>query len=228
MKVVILAGGRGSRLSELTKKIPKPMVKINNIPILIYIMKHYSKYGFKDFVIASGYKKSIIKKYFKKKILDWKIDVVSTGLDSQTGGRIKRLKKILSNKRFFLTYGDGISNVNIKKLMNYHLKKKAVMTLTAVRPPARFGAIKIADGKVKIFREKSALDEGWINGGFFVCEPEIFKYLKNDKTILESEPLKILGRRKKLFAFKHTKFWYCMDTLRDKEILEKKLKKISF
>ena len=228
MKVVILAGGKGSRLSELTKKIPKPMVKINNIPILIYIMKHYSKYGFKDFVIASGYKKSIIKKYFKKKILDWKIDVVNTGLNSQTGGRIKRLRKILSNKRFFLTYGDGISNVNIKKLMNYHLKKKAVITLTAVRPPARFGAIKIADGKVKIFREKSALDEGWINGGFFVCEPEIFKYLKNDKTILESEPLKILGRRKKLFAFKHTKFWYCMDTLRDKEILEKKLKKISF
>jgi|TARA_B100001059_G_C17742965_1_gene532705 glucose-1-phosphate cytidylyltransferase len=228
MKVVILAGGKGSRLSELTKKIPKPMVKINNIPILIYIMKHYSKYGFKDFVIASGYKKSIIKKYFKKKILDWKIDVVNTGLNSQTGGRIKRLRKILSNKRFFLTYGDGISNVNIKKLMNYHLKKKAVITLTAVRPPARFGAIKIADGKVKIFREKSALDEGWINGGFFVCEPEIFKYLKNDKTILESEPLKILGRRKKLFAFKHTKFWYCMDTIRDKEILEKKLKKVSF
>ena len=228
MKVVILAGGKGSRLSELTKKIPKPMVKINNIPILIYIMKHYSKYGFKDFVIASGYKKSIIKKYFKKKILDWKIDVVNTGLNSQTGGRIKRLRKILSNKRFFLTYGDGISNVNIKKLMNFHLKKKAVVTLTAVRPPARFGAIKIADGKVKIFREKSALDEGWINGGFFVCEPEIFEYLKNDKTILESEPLKILGRRKKLFAFKHTKFWYCMDTIRDKEILEKKLKKLSF
>ena len=228
MKVVILAGGLGTRLSEYTKKIPKPMVKINNIPILIYIMKHYSKYGFKDFVIASGYKKSIIKKYFKKKILDWKIDVVNTGLNSQTGGRIKRLRKILSNKRFFLTYGDGISNVNIKKLMNFHLKKKAVVTLTAVRPPARFGAIKIADGKVKIFREKSALDEGWINGGFFVCEPEIFEYLKNDKTILESEPLKILGRRKKLFAFKHTKFWYCMDTIRDKEILEKKLKKLSF
>ena len=228
MKVVILAGGLGTRLSEYTKSIPKPMIKVKGKPLIYYIMKHYSKYGFKDFVIASGYKKSIIKKYFKKKILDWKIDVVSTGLDSQTGGRIKRLKKILSNKRFFLTYGDGISNVNIKKLMNYHLKKKAVMTLTAVRPPARFGAIKIADGKVKIFREKSALDEGWINGGFFVCEPEIFKYLKNDKTILESEPLKILGRRKKLFAFKHTKFWYCMDTLRDKEILEKKLKKISF
>lgn len=225
MKVVILAGGRGSRLSELTKKIPKPMVKINNIPILIYIMKHYSKYGFKDFVIASGYKKSIIKKYFKKKILDWKIDVVSTGLDSQTGGRIKRLKKILRNKRFFLTYGDGISNVNIKKLMNYHLKKKAVMTLTAVRPPARFGAIKIADGKVKIFREKSALDEGWINGGFFVMESKFLKYIRNDKTFLEKTPLENVAKSNQLFAFKHRGFWQCMDTKRDKEILERILRK---
>ena len=221
MKVVILAGGKGSRLSELTKKIPKPMVKINNIPILIYIMKHYSKYGFKDFVIASGYKKSIIKKYFKKKILDWKIDVVNTGLNSQTGGRIKRLRKILSNKRFFLTYGDGISNVNIKKLMNFHLKKKAVVTLTAVRPPARFGAIKIADGKVKIFREKSALDEGWINGGFFVMEPEIFKYIKGNQTFLEKEPLVNLSKKKNLIAFKHLGFWQCMDTKRDKDLLEK-------
>jgi len=228
MKVVILAGGKGSRLSELTKKIPKPMVKINKIPILIYIMRHYSKFGFKEFIIASGYKENIIKKYFNKKILDWKIDVVNTGLNSQTGGRLKRLKKLLNNQRFLLTYGDGISNINLRKLLNYHLKKKAVVTLTAVRPPARFGAIKIVDGKVRIFREKSALDEGWINGGFFVCEPEIFKYLKNDKTVLESEPLKLLGKRKKLFAFKHTKFWYCMDTLRDKKILEKKLKRISF
>ena len=152
---------------------------------------------------------------------------MNTGLNSQTGGRLKRLKKILNNERFLLTYGDGISNINLRKLLNYHLKKKAVVTLTAVRPPARFGAIKIVDGKVRIFREKSALDEGWINGGFFVCEPEIFKYLKNDKTVLESEPLKLLGKRKKLFAFKHTKFWYCMDTLRYLKILEK-LKKISF
>ena len=195
MKVVILAGGKGSRLSELTKKIQKPMVKINKIPILIYIMKHYSKFGFKEFIIASGYKENIIKNYFSKKILDWKIDVVNTGLNSQTGGRLKRLKKILNNERFLLTYGDGISNINLRKLLNYHIKKKALVTLTAVRPPARFGAIKIVDGKVRIFREKSALDEGWTTE-VFVCEPEIFKYLKNDKTVLESEPLKLLGKRK--------------------------------
>ena len=159
-------------------------------------MKHYSKFGFKEFIIASGYKENIIKNYFSKKILDWKIDVVNTGLNSQTGGRLKRLKKILNNERFLLTYGDGISNINLRKLLNYHIKKKALVTLTAVRPPARFGAIKIVDGKVRVFREKSALDEGWINGGFFVFEPEIFKYLKNDKTVLESEPLELLGKRK--------------------------------
>ena len=227
MKVVILAGGKGSRLSELTKKIPKPMVKINNLPIIVHIMKHYSKYGFNDFIIAAGYKKKIITNYFKKKIKNWKVEVINTGLNTMTGGRVKRLKKTLQNERFLLTYGDGISNVNILNLLNYHKKKRGIATLTAVRPPARFGAIKINDGKVSVFREKSALDEGWINGGFFVCEPEIFNYLKNDKTILESEPLKNLGKRKKLFAFKHTKLWYCMDTLRDKKILEKRLKKYS-
>jgi glucose-1-phosphate cytidylyltransferase len=227
MKVVILAGGKGSRLSELTKKIPKPMVKINNLPIIVHIMKHYSKYGFNDFIIAAGYKKKIITNYFKKKIKNWKVEVINTGLNTMTGGRVKRLKKTLQNERFLLTYGDGISNVNILNLLNYHKKKRGIATLTAVRPPARFGAIKINDGKVSVFREKSALDEGWINGGFFVCEPEIFNYLKNDKTILESEPLKNLGKKKKLFAFKHTKLWYCMDTLRDKKILEKRLKKYS-
>jgi glucose-1-phosphate cytidylyltransferase len=227
MKVVILAGGKGSRLSELTKKIPKPMVKINNLPIIVHIMKHYSKYGFNDFIIAAGYKKKIITNYFKKKIKNWKVEVINTGLNTMTGGRVKRLKRTLQNERFLLTYGDGISNVNILNLVNYHKKKRGIVTLTAVRPPARFGAIKINDGKVSVFREKSALDEGWINGGFFVCEPEIFNYLKNDKTILESEPLKNLGKRKKLFAFKHTKLWYCMDTLRDKKILEKRLKKYS-
>ena len=227
MKVVILAGGKGSRLSELTKKIPKPMVKINNLPIIVHIMKHYSKYGFNDFIIAAGYKKKIITNYFKKKIKNWKVEVINTGLNTMTGGRVKRLKRTLQNERFLLTYGDGISNVNILNLVNYHKKKRGIVTLTAVRPPARFGAIKINDGKVSVFREKSALDEGWINGGFFVCEPEIFNYLKNDKTILESEPLKNLGKKKKLFAFKHTKLWYCMDTLRDKKILEKRLKKYS-
>jgi glucose-1-phosphate cytidylyltransferase len=224
MKVVILAGGKGSRLSELTKKIPKPMVRINNIPIIVHIMKHYSKYGFNDFIIAAGYKKNIIKNFFKKKIKNWKVEVIDTGLNTMTGGRVKRLKRVLKSERFLLTYGDGISNINILNLVSYHKKKNGIATLTAVRPPARFGAIKINNGKVSVFREKSALDEGWINGGFFVCEPEIFDYLKNDKTILESEPLQNLGKSKKLFAFKHTKFWYCMDTLRDKKILEKKLK----
>ena len=224
MKVVILAGGKGSRLSELTKKIPKTMVRINNIPIIVHIMKHYSKYGFNDFIIAAGYKKNIIKNFFKKKIKNWKVEVIDTGLNTMTGGRVKRLKRVLKSERFLLTYGDGISNINIINLVNYHKKKGGIATLTAVRPPARFGAIKINNGKVSVFREKSALDEGWINGGFFVCEPEIFDYLKNDKTILESEPLQNLGKRKKLFAFKHTKFWYCMDTLRDKKILEKKIK----
>ena len=187
-------------------------------------MKHYSKYGFNDFIIAAGYKKNIIKNFFKKKIKNWKVEVIDTGLNTMTGGRVKRLKRVLKSERFLLTYGDGISNINIINLVNYHKKKGGIATLTAVRPPARFGAIKINNGKVSVFREKSALDEGWINGGFFVCEPEIFDYLKNDKTILESEPLQNLGKRKKLFAFKHTKFWYCMDTLRDKKILEKKLK----
>ena len=226
MKVVILAGGKGTRLSEYTKKIPKPMVKINNIPIIVHIMKIYAKFGYKDFVIAAGFKSKIIKKYFEKKILDWKIDVIDTGLNSMTGGRVKRLQKILNNEKFFLTYGDGVSNININKLLKYHNQNKSTVTLTAVRPPARFGAIKIKGKKVTMFREKSILDEGWINGGFFVVEPEIFKYIKNDKTIFENYPLTKLGKEKKLFALKHKSFWYCMDTVRDKEILEKNLKSI--
>lgn len=187
-------------------------------------MKIYAKQGFKDFIIASGYKGEIIEKFFKKKIKDWSVKIVPTGLETMTGGRIKRLKKYLNNERFFLTYGDGVSNLNIKKLLNFHLKSKSTVTLTAVRPPARFGAIKIKGNKVAVFREKSSLDEGWINGGFFVMEKEIFKYLKNDKTYLEREPLTILGKKRKLSAFKHNDFWQCMDTLRDKEILEKKIK----
>ena len=226
MKVVILAGGKGTRLSEYTKKIPKPMVKINNIPIIVHIMKIYAKFGYKDFVIAAGFKSKIIKKYFKKKILDWKINVIDTGLNSMTGGRVKCLQKILNNEKFFLTYGDGVSNININKLLKFHNQNKSTVTLTAVRPPARFGAIKIKGKKVTMFREKSILDEGWINGGFFVVEPEIFKYIKNDKTIFENYPLTKLGNEKKLFAFKHKSFWYCMDTVRDKEILEKNLKSI--
>ena len=224
MKVVILAGGKGSRLSELTKKIPKPMVKINNKPIIVHIMDHFVKYGFKDFIVAAGFKSKIIKNFFDKKHKDRKIEVIDTGLNTLTGGRIKRLQKYLNDKNFFLTYGDGVSNVNLKKLLNFHIKKKGIATLTAVRPPARFGAIKIINNKVTVFREKSNLDVGWINGGFFILEPEIFEFLKTDKTILEEYPLKELGKRRKLFAYKHKSFWQCMDTIRDKEILERSLK----
>ena len=225
MKVVILAGGLGTRLSEYTKNIPKPMVKIKNIPMILHIMKHYSKFGFKEFYIAAGYKQEVIKNYFKKKRYGWKIKIVDTGQKTMTGGRIKRLRKFLNNETFLLTYGDGLSNVNLKKLVKFHKKNKGVATLTAVRPPARFGAIKINGKKVIYFKEKSKLDEGWINGGFFVFEPEIFKYIKNDKTFLEKEPLSTLGRKKKLNAFKHKGFWQCMDTIRDKEILEKSFTK---
>lgn len=226
MKVVILAGGKGSRLSEYTKKIPKPMVKIKGIPIIVHIMKIYAKFGYKDFIIAAGFKSKIIKNFFKKKILDWKIEVVDTGLNSMTGGRVRRLKSLLKNDKFFLTYGDGVANINLKKLLKFHIRCKSTVTLTAVRPPARFGAIIIKGKKVSIFREKSILDQGWINGGFFVVEPTIFEYLKNDQTVLENYPLTKLGKERRLYAFKHKSFWYCMDTMRDKEILEKKLKSI--
>ena len=230
MKVVILAGGLGTRLSEYTKKIPKPMVTLSGKPIIYYIMKHYSNYGFKNFIIASGYKKNVIKKYFKKKILNWNIDVVNTGLNTMTGGRLKRLKEIIGDETFLMTYGDGLSDVNIKRLMNFHKKTKSIATLTAVRPTARFGAIKIKGKKVSYFKEKSNIDEGWINGGFFVMEPKIFSIIKNDKTYLEREPFEILSKKKSLNAFKHHGFWQCMDTLRDKNLLENyfKKKKIKF
>jgi len=225
MKVVILAGGMGSRLSEYTKFIPKPMVKILRIPIIVRIIRHYNNYGYKEFLIASGYKSKIIENYFKKNLLNLKIKVVNTGRSSMTGGRVLRLSKLIKNQRFMLTYGDGISNVNLNKLLKFHVKNKNFVTLTAVRPPARFGGIKLDGQKIKYFKEKSKLDEGWINGGFFVMEPKIFDYIKNDKTILERSPLENICRIKKLGAFKHNKFWQCMDTKRDKDILEEAIKK---
>ena len=227
-KVVILAGGLGSRLSEYTKEIPKPMVKINGIPIIKRIMLHYSKFGFKEFLIASGYKSKIIENYFSRPIKNWKVRIINTGNKTMTGGRIKRLKKFLYKDTFLLTYGDGLSNVDIKKLYNFHIKQKKMITLTAVRPPARFGAIKLIGNKVKYFREKSSIDEGWINGGFFVIEPGIFKYLKNDNTFFEKDPLEKAAKNNQLIAYKHKGFWQCMDTKRDKEILENKLKKKKF
>lgn len=225
MKVVILAGGLGTRLSEYTKKIPKPMVKVKKKPIITHIMEHYAKFGFKNFFVATGYKQQIIKNYFKNKKFGWNINIINTGLKTMTGGRLKRLKKFLKDESFLLTYGDGLSDVNIKNLIKFHKKNKAIVTLTAVRPPARFGAIKIKGKKVKYFKEKSRLNEGWINGGFFVMEPKIFDYIKGDKTFLEREPLSKLGSNNKLNAFKHNGFWQCMDTVRDKEILEKALSK---
>ena len=226
MKVVILAGGLGTRISEYTRNIPKPMIKIKGQPILLRIMKHYYKFGFNDFYIASGYKGKIIKNYFKNKKFNFKVNIIDTGLNTMTGGRVLRLKKILKSETFLLTYGDGLSDVNIKKLIHFHKKSKNYVTLTAVRPPARFGAIKLHGNRVKVFKEKSRLDEGWINGGFFVMSPKIFKFIKNDKSYLERQPLENLSKKNKLGAYKHFGFWQCMDTLRDKEILEKKIKKI--
>ena len=226
MKVVILAGGFGTRISEYTKTIPKPMIPINNIPILIHLINHYRKYNFNEFYIAVGYKSKVIKDYFKnKKLKNCEIKIINTGLKTMTGGRLKRLSKYLGKETFLMTYGDGLSDVNLKKLIKFHKKKKKIMTLTAVRPPARFGAIKIKNDNVKYFKEKSSIDEGWINGGFFVIEPEIFKYIKNDNTYLERNPLEKIASLEELVAFKHYGFWQCMDTLRDKEILEKKIKK---
>ena len=222
MKVVILAGGFGTRISEYTKTIPKPMIPINKVPILIHLINHFKKHNLNEFYIAVGYKSKIIKDYFKKKkIKNCKINIIDTGLNTMTGGRLKRLSKYLKKESFLMTYGDGLSNVNIKKLVKFHKQKKKLMTLTAVRPPARFGAIKIINNTVRYFKEKSSLDEGWINGGFFVIEPEIFKYIKNDKTYLERSPLEKIASLRKLTAYKHYGFWQCMDTLRDKEILER-------
>ena len=225
MKVVILAGGMGTRISEYTKTIPKPMIKVGNKPIIYHIMKHYSKYGYKNFYIALGYKGHVIKKYFRKKFFDWNINLVETGKNTMTGGRLKRLTKILGKDRFMMTYGDGLSNVNLNKLLKFHKRNKKKLTLTAVRPPARFGAIKITGSRVNYFKEKSKLDEGWINGGFFVIEPEFLKTIKNDKTYLEREPFENLAKKRQLSAFKHHGFWQCMDTKRDKDILDKLLKK---
>ena len=196
MKVVILAGGLGTRISEYTKTIPKPMIKVGGKPIIYHIMKWYAKHGFKDFYIALGYKGKIIKKYFGKKFFDWNINLIDTGKNTMTGGRIKRLTKYLGKDTFMMTYGDGISNVNLKKLLKFHKKNKKLVTLTAVRPPARFGAIKVKGKNVSYFKEKSNIDEGWINGGFFVMETKFLKFIKNDKAYLEKEPLENLTKKK--------------------------------
>jgi len=230
MKVVLLAGGFGTRLSEYTRTIPKPMIDIDGKPILFHIMKFYAKHGFKNFYIALGYKGEMIKKFFNRKFFDWNINLIETGKNTMTGGRLKRLKKYIGKETFMMTYGDGLSNVNLKKLLKFHKKNKKLVTLTAVRPPARFGALKLKGHHVSYFKEKSRLDEGWINGGFFVMEPEFLKFIKSDNTYLEREPLEQVTKKKQLAAFKHEGFWQCMDTKRDKDKLNKilKSKKIKF
>ena len=220
MKVIILAGGFGTRISEYTGTIPKPMIKIGEKPMLWHIMKIYSKFGFKDFYVALGHKGEIIKEYFSKNSFEWNINLIETGEKTMTGGRIKRLKDIIGNETFMLTYGDGLSDINIKKLIEFHKKNNKLVTMSVVRPPARFGVVKLENNCVSYFKEKSKLDEGWINGGFFVMEPEFLKYIDNDETYLEREPLEKLCKEKQLFAFKHSGFWQCMDTKRDLDRLQ--------
>jgi glucose-1-phosphate cytidylyltransferase len=226
LKVVILAGGYGTRLHEETKKIPKPMVKIGRNPILWHIMKIYSHYGFKDFIICSGYKKNIINKYFKKNASacnkeNWNIKVVDTGKNSLTGGRLKRIKKYIKNDSFFLfTYGDGVSDVNIKKLVNFHIKNNKLATVTAIRPPGRYGVLNIKKSMVKTFSEKQKGGDGYINGGFFVLSPKVLDLINSDKTTWEQEPMLKLAKKKQLMAYKHDGFWQSMDTYRDKLQLE--------
>ena len=224
MKVVILAGGFGTRISEYTKSIPKPMIKIKRLPILVHIMKHYSKFGFNEFYIALGYKGNVIKNYFKNKKFNWKINLVETGKNTMTGGRLKRLTKYLKGESFFLTYGDGLSDINITKLLRFHKKNKKLVTLTAVRPPARFGALKLKGNLVKYFKEKSKMDEGWINGGFFVIDQKFLDFIKNDRIFLEREPLEKVTKMKELAAYRHNGFWQCVDTKRDLILLNKILK----
>ena len=232
MKVVIFAGGYGTRISEETKKIPKPMIKINKIPILCHIIKHYSYYNFKEFIILSGYKHSFLKNYFdNNKILDTKIKVINTGLTANTGQRILKIKKLINTKEFLLTYGDGVSNINISNLVKFYYKRKKNIDLlmTIVRPQARFGKVRILKNRVQKFEEKNQLNEGWINGGFFVCNKNIFKYFKNIKNpSFEKDILPKIAKKKKFYAFKHESFWYCMDTLRDKINLDKIMKKNKF
>jgi len=221
MKVVILCGGLGSRLAEETKLIPKPMVKIGNIPIIEHIIKIYQFYGFNDFILATGYKNNVIKKYFRNKK---NVQCVYTGKDTLTGGRLLRLKKFFKKKdNFMLTYGDGLTNQNIKKLFSFHLKHKKIGTMTTVKPPARFGEVFLEGNKVIKFEEKTQLKNNWINGGFFVFNYKIFSFIKGDKTMLERKPLERLVDLNQLMAFKHSGFWQCMDTMRDKNILIKLL-----
>lgn len=242
MKVAILAGGAGTRLAEETEIKPKPMVEIGGRPILWHIMRHYAHYGFKHFVIALGYKGEVIKRYMLDYcslhsnltvnlrtgevqregnfIPDWTVELIDTGIRTQTGGRIKRLQPYLGNETFMLTWGDGVSDVDLHRLLAFHRSHGKLATLTAVRPPARYGHLKFDGDRVAEFTEKPQIGEGWINGAFFVLEPGIFDYIDGDDTVWEREPLERLAADGQLMAYKHESFWQCMDTLREKYILQ--------
>ena len=221
MKAIILAGGLGTRISEETHAQPKPMIKIGGMPVLLHIMKIYSYYKINDFVICLGYKGDIIKKFFSNyDSMPWNVQLIDTGLDTMTGGRLKRIQNNIDDT-FCVTYGDGLSNVNVKNLITFHKEKKSIATLTAVHPPERFGVLSLNGDSVTQFREKPSDENAWINGGFFVFEKEIFDYLRDDSTILERMPLETLAKENKLTAYKHNGFWYAMDTLREKKYLEK-------
>ena len=220
MQTVILAGGYGTRIFEETQNRPKPMIEIGEKPILWHIMNFYAQYNHKNFIVALGYKGEIIKKYFSKKFDDWKIELIDTGEKTMTGGRVKRLQKIIGNETCMLTYGDGLSNINLDSLMKFHKNHGKLVTVSAVHPPARFGAIKLDGDKVVTFKEKSHIDQGWINGGFFILEPGFFDLIDGDETYLEREPLERATKKGELFAYKHTGFWKCMDMKRDKDELE--------
>ena len=243
MKVVILAGGYGTRISEESKFKPKPMIEIGGMPILWHIMKEYSYYGFNDFVICAGYKQHMIKEWFADYFLHtsdvtfdftqgnemivhdqhaepWRVTVVDTGLNTMTGGRIKRVQKYIGNETFMMTYGDGVCDVNIAELVKFHKQHGKLATLTAVHPDSRFGVLDIQSNQIMAFREKSDADVGWINGGFMILDPKVLDYIEGDSTVFERDPLEKLVADGQLMAFRHRGFWQCMDTLRDKERLE--------
>ena len=243
MKVVILAGGLGTRLAEETEVKPKPMVEVGGHPILWHILKHYAHYGFKEFFIALGYKGEVIKRYFldyhslngsisinlasgevemhERECEDWVVHLKNTGVKANTGGRVRRLRPWLSDATFMVTYGDGVSNIDLRALLDFHRSHGRVATVTAVRPPARFGGLLFdGEGMVTDFTEKPQIGEGWINGGFLVFEPEVFNYLDGDESTLEVDALERLAADKQLAAYRHEDFWQCMDTMRDKNLLE--------
>ena len=220
MKVVILAGGMGTRISEETKVKPKPLIKIGEMPIIWHIMKIYSHYGINDFVICCGYKGRMIKEFFEKNKESWNMEFVDTGLKTKTGGRLKQVKKYVNNSTFCFTYGDTVNNLNIKKLIEFHNNKKQIATVTACKPPEKYGVLELQKDRVIDFKEKQVRND-WVNGGFFVLEPKVFDYIKGNDTVWEKGPMEKLVKKGQLVAYKHSDFYQPMDTLSDKKILEK-------